>query len=347
MNTKKVSLNWKKEFIHYLLIFFLGGTFQELFLERGILDILSVRWSEILMNGFFWLFLWKGSEYLVLMIDRTGIGWVEQPTKRFVISLVATLTYVVIVVFCILFCFLVVFGDHASNEFINDLSWRWFLSAIIVTLIISIFLHGRAFLIEWRQTIIKAERFERESLKSKYESLKNQVNPHFLFNSLNALSSLVYDDQEKAVEFIRKLAQVYRYVLDKKDMELVSLNDELTFLKNYIFLQKIRFGENLRLELDVKSEEGMVPPIALQTLVENAIKHNVVSEKKPLTISIEVGKEICVVRNNIQEKLEKDSTGIGLSNLRSRYDFLSDRQIEIENSNNEFIVKVPILNLSQ
>ncbi len=169
------------------------------------------------------------------------------------------------------------------------------------------------------------------------------MNPHFLFNSLNALSSLVYEDQDKAVEFIRKLAQVYRYVLDKKEEEVVPIADEVSFLENFVFLQKIRFGDNLEFKLSLRNEVGYLPPLALQLLVENAIKHNVISDSHKLTVEVEIDQEYCVVSNNIKEKLAKDSTGIGLTNLRERYKYLSGKKIILLNNESKFEVKIPIL----
>ena len=217
--------------------------------------------------------------------------------------------------------------------------------ALLTTLAINVFMHGRAFLYSWRQAAIDVEKLKTEQVSTQYESLKNQVNPHFLFNSLNALSSLVYDDQAKAVEFIRKLSQVYRYVLDKKDEELVPLADEMDFTRNYIFLQKIRFGDNLEIEVGGEEVDLYVPPLAIQLLVENAIKHNVVSEQYPLKVSVTTDGNYCTIENNIKEKLEKDSTGIGLNNLKARYQYLSKEEIEITQANGVFRVSIPLLKL--
>ena len=209
-------------------------------------------------------------------------------------------------------------------------------------------MHGRGFLLSWRQTSIDMEKLKTEQVFTQFQSLKNQVNPHFLFNSLNALSSLVYEDQDKAVSFIRKLSKVYRYVLDKKDEELVKVEDELDFMENFIFLQQIRFGENLKVLIEKSNiRDGYLPPLALQLLVENAIKHNVISEKDPLSVSIKIEDTYCIISNSIKEKLHKDSTGIGLANLKARYEYLSKKKMEIENDGIEFIVKLPVLQLDK
>lgn len=341
----KEELNWKSEIIQYFLIFFGGGILQQFFLEGKIFDLDGLRLDRIFINGMFWLFLWKGNEYLVIVIDSTGISWREHPVKRLIYALFATVAYVMITVVVIYFIYIILILKLPIENFYNSMTVGTFLQPILITFGISGFMHGRAFLIEWRQALVAAEKYKNESLTAKYESLKNQVNPHFLFNSLNALSLLVYDDQAKAVEFIRKLSQVYRYVLDKKDLELVPLEAELGFLENYLFLQQIRFGDSLKLNLNIDSKEGMIPPVALQILLENAIKHNIVSESKPLTVEVEVKNFYCTVSNNIQEKLEKDSTGIGLDNLKSRYKFLSEKEVEILRENNLFIVKIPVLNM--
>jgi LytS/YehU family sensor histidine kinase len=218
------------------------------------------------------------------------------------------------------------------------------LSSLLITLVISLFMHGRAFLLHWRSTAIDAERLKKESIAARYESLKNQVNPHFLFNSFNALSNLVYEDQDKAVKFIKKLSEVYRYVLDTREKELVPLEEEKSFLDSYLFLQQIRFGNKLRMEVNLNGTRSMVAPLVLQMLVENAIKHNIVSEESPLTIKLYTESDYIVVENNLQKKmvLEEESAGIGLENICSRYAFLSDRKVEIIREN-KFMVKLPVI----
>jgi LytS/YehU family sensor histidine kinase len=195
-----------------------------------------------------------------------------------------------------------------------------------------------------RQATLDAEVLQKESAIAKYESLKNQVSPHFLFNSFNALTNLVYEDQDKAAKFIKQLSEVYRYVLDTREKEVVPLREERKFLDAYLFLQQIRFGDKLNLTIELDDLKCLVAPLVLQILVENAIKHNIVSEENPLQINIYAKDEFIVVENNLQQKsvIVNDSSGVGLDNIKKRYAFLSDRPVEILNDK-KFIVRIPIL----
>lgn len=203
-------------------------------------------------------------------------------------------------------------------------------------------------MLSWRQAAIESEKLKTERVSSQYESLKNQVNPHFLFNSLNALTALVYEDQDQAAKFIKKLADVYRYVLDNQQKEVVPLSEEIRFVEAYVFLQKIRFEENLQVTIQVPADtQAMVLPLSLQMLVENAIKHNIISDDEPLHIQVYLEEEeFIVVKNNLQLKTSHEySSGLGLKNIQSRYEYLSKKEISVLNSADEFIVKLPLLNL--
>lgn len=297
-------------------------------------------------SGLFYFGLWKGSEALVVLNDRI-YSWAENPIKRLFTSVLSVIVCTIFVVYTLDVVFDVFVFDKSFSKAISATQGTTLVSTTLINLGINTFMHGRGFLVEWRQISVDMEKLRTEQVSTQYQSLKNQVNPHFLFNSLNALTSLVYDDQAKAVEFIRKLSQVYRYVLDKKDEEVVPIADEIDFMENFIFLQKIRFGENLNFSVSKKTLKGYLPPLALQILVENAIKHNVVSEKDPLEIKIEVTDESCVISNSIKEKLDKDSTGIGLSNLKARYKYLTKKEMQVLNDGKQFIVKLPILELEK
>ena len=170
-----------------------------------------------------------------------------------------------------------------------------------------------------------------------------------MFNSLNALSSLVYKDQDQAVKFIKQLSEVYRYVLDTRDRELVSDEEEIKFLESYTFLQKIRFGDNLNIDVKLEDPRTSFPPLVLQMLIENAIKHNEISTDHPLTINIFNEDGYTVVQNNLRKKriMKEDSPGIGLANISSRYEFLSEKKVEIEELDGKFIVRLPVLPVSK
>ena len=169
---------------------------------------------------------------------------------------------------------------------------------------------------------------------------------NFLFNSLNTLSSLVYENQEKAEAFIRELSDVYRYILENRGKELVTLNEELAVAESYIYLVQLRFDKNLvvRLNIDDVHKPKQIAPLTLQLLIENAVKHNVISNRKPLEVKIYIEDEYLVVRNNLQPKVSNDySSQLGLKNIQSRYAFLTEKTMEVEQSETEFIVKIPLI----
>ena len=333
----------RKEVVESLLIFTVGALLQIIAFCQ-CWDNPRQAAIEGFHSGLSWMLLWKGSTYLVGLLNR-WVDWLKFPLRRLLASVLSVMMLVLAVTFFIHFTYEFTTTDTPVTDIILDYSLQQFYTVLIVTLLINIIMHGRGFLINWKQAAIDIERMKTEQLASQYESLKNQVNPHFLFNSLNALSSLVYDDQKAAVQFIRKLSEVYRYVLDKKDQEVVPVQDELAFVRSYIFLQQIRFGENLKLVIAGEEPAGFIPPLAIQILVENAIKHNVVSTAKPLEIHINYKRSDIEVSNVINLKKTKDSTGTGLANLKARYAFLSNIPVEISNQGGVFKVLLPILNL--
>jgi sensor histidine kinase YesM len=282
-----------------------------------------------------WIMLWKGNEYLGNFIS-SKISWVLYPLKRFAIGSLATVLYTVAVMYFLT----VIYEGSFSVEFGDGV----FIS-VVVTIAISLFMHAREFLMNWRKVSILAEQYERESVQARYETLKNQVNPHFLFNSLNALTNLIYEDEERALIFIDQLSQVYQYVINTQHKETVCLEEEKHFLESYLYLQQIRFGDKLRVNFSVDGVSGNIPPLALQMLIENAIKHNVISEDDPLTIAVYAEDSQIVVENNLQKRtsMGEDSSGLGLENIRKRYEMLSDKKIDVQETGNRFRVKIPLL----
>jgi sensor histidine kinase YesM len=292
-------------------------------------------WIMASFTSALWILLWKGNEYLGTFISMK-ISWIRLPVQRFLVGTAATILYSFLVMYL-----LTALYERTFRLEIGD----GVLISVFITLGISLFMHGREFLLNWRKAAIQAEQYQQESFRAKYESLKNQVSPHFLFNSLNALSNLVYEDEDKAARFIHELSEVYRYVNETQDRETVPLQEEIGFLKSYLYLQQIRFGEKLRLNLLLDESNGHVPPLALQMLIENAIKHNIISEDDPLTITLRREENYIFVENNLQKKtsLGEDSAGLGLENIRRRYEMLGNESMTVEEGERIFRVRLPLL----
>lgn len=240
--------------------------------------------------------------------------------------------------------------SYTDLEVCKDLSPKIYFENILfgntITLIVVILMEGNYFLQQWKQSLVFAEKIKQESIKSQYNSLKSQLDPHFLFNSLNVLSSLIRKDIDKAELFIDDFAKVYRYVLEVKNEMVVELTLELQFLQAYVNLQQIRFGNALELKitLDPSRLKNFVPPLALQELVNNAIKHNEVLQDKPLQIELYNEGLYLVVKNNLQQRKENlESTQLGIENLKKRYALLSENLPEFKIKDQFFIARIPIL----
>ena len=271
------------------------------------------------------------------------MSWTENPGKRFLFGLLSTLGYTLGSVYVLTTTFK--WLTDFNVEFTRDVLY----TTVPITFVISAFMHGKEFLENWRKAALDAEKLKKESAVARYESLKSQVNPHFLFNSLNALTNLVYEDQDKAAKFIKQLSEVYRYVLDTRETETVSIQEEIRFVKSYLFLQQIRFGDNLKVELNLDNASGNVAPLALQLLLENAIKHNIISQENPLYVKMIVENGFVWVENKLQRKsaMGENSSGMGLGNIRSRYAFLSNKEVLVKEDVEKFSVGLPIIEVEE
>lgn len=201
------------------------------------------------------------------------------------------------------------------------------------------------FYIIWRKAIEREQKLREENLKYKYQNLKSQVNPHFLFNSLNTLSEIVYEDAKMADKYIQKLSGIYRYILEHEEIDLVPLNREIEFVKQYFDIQKVRDNDRISLEIDFHDAHNfMVVPVSLQILIENALKHNSRSEEFPLKIRINMNNDNIVVSNNIRKKnLLENTSKTGLDNLKERVRLILNRDLVLQEDSSQFIVKLPIL----
>jgi hypothetical protein len=213
-------------------------------------------------------------------------------------------------------------------------------------MIVSLFFHAVYFYKKSQEKKVKEQTIIAGTASAQFESLKNQIDPHFLFNSLNVLSSLIEEHPENAQRFTTSLSKIYRYVLEQKDKELVPVSEELAFAKTYMNLLKMRFENSLFYEMPQEhvNVDDKVVPLSLQLLLENTVKHNIVSEQKPLHIRIKIVDQNLIIENDLQKKeVLGDRKGVGLQNIINRYGILTHRKVQIEETNNQFSVSLPIL----
>ncbi len=200
--------------------------------------------------------------------------------------------------------------------------------------------------VELKNTKIREEKLKKENVTTQLANLRNQISPHFLFNSLNTLVYLIDEDKEKSKEFVHKLSYIYKTVLDSSKKDLVSVGEEMEYIHAYTGLLKRRFGQNLMFNFDISSKDldKKIMPLSLQLGIENAVKHNVVSKKQPLFINIETVDGFLVIKNNLQKRtIRSKNTGLGLMNITNRYQLITNKQVLIDNSEDYFTLKLPLL----
>lgn len=290
------------------------------------------------------LLFWKGNEGIIRFLLRKS-SFLEHTTRKIIIHAALTFTYTLLVI--ILFYFYIWFilmHKHNFTGFYDHFKVGIFI-CMSINFIVTLFFYSYNFMKAWKESVLNEEQLKRESLTLQFESLKNQVNPHFLFNSLNILTSLIEKDAASSIAYVKHLSDIFRYVLDQNAREMVPVSTELQFIESYIYLHKIRFGESFRTSVEIKNMDFNIVPMTLQILIENAVKHNEISQEKPLTIEISDDKEYLSVKNNCQKRnYLPESKQIGLKSLQFQYGYLSNKNLEIINNGENFIVKVPKLN---
>jgi two-component system, LytTR family, sensor kinase len=286
--------------------------------------------------------LWLGCQGITMYLWRK-YPWEHFPIKHLIIEVLAIALWVLMVgLFFIALQTFLPLGPHGS---IVEVEWgsNYFIALLISLFITSIY-ESVFFYNQWKINFSKSVLLEKDNIEAKYETLKSQINPHFLFNSLNSLAQMV-DDNNQAVDYIQNLSEFLRYVLKSRDRELVLVRDEAAMLEKYLALQKSRFRANLNLRVNIPQSayHYALPPLVLQMLVENCIKHNVISKDKPLTIAVEVQNHYLAVENNLQPKIVETSTGQGLRNITDRYAFFTALPVNIVKSDTNFRVEIPLL----
>ena len=266
--------------------------------------------------------------------------------KRIVVNILLSFIVTVLIIFLLRVFEEVIVSGKSFKVYIANESPANFIVAIVITFIIIISFYLVHFYKAYKDNQVKEQKIIAGTASAKFESLKNQLDPHFLFNSLNVLSSLIEENPENAQKFTTSLSKIYRYVLEQRDKELVSVEEELQFAKTYMNLLKMRFENSITYELPEKfgNEEAKVVPLSLQLLLENCIKHNIVSESKPLHIKIAIEENQLTITNNLQKKeVLQDRKGVGLQNIVNRYAILTKRNVLVEENDNHFKVFLPIL----
>ncbi|MCE3260788.1 MAG: hypothetical protein K0S12_2429 [Bacteroidetes bacterium] len=288
--------------------------------------------------------VWEGNLWIDAFLDKK-YPWLRNPKKRILIHLPSSFLYSATAIYLsmLLFDYFVCTIPEAKQ---GNLVGLCIVIGLMITLTILAIEIGAQFFSQWKQSLVEVEKYKTESVQAQLQNLKNQVNPHFLFNNLSVLSSLVYKDADKAADFINQLSKVYRYLLDNRNTELITLEEELLFINSYTYLLKIRFDTNINFDIDVPKAhlQKMIPPMALQMLIENAIKHNEVSSKLPLTIVIRVEDDTLEVINNLQPRVVSEtSSGTGLKNIRDRYKYYTSKEVEVDLTEASFKVRIPLL----
>lgn len=307
-------------------------------------------WDPDLVTQFLFVMLYTillhlGNTGVFVVMDRI-FGNTGLSVKRLVAGFVSSFVVSIFIVFLLrIFEDVIIEGKTVPQFFAEEQIGNYYI-AMIITIVITFSLHLFHYYKKYQENRVKQQKIIAGTASAKFETLKNQIDPHFLFNSLNVLSSLIEENPESAQKFTTSLSKVYRYVLEQKDKELVSVEEELAFAKTYMNLLKMRFENSVFYELPqtISSLDARVVPLSLQLLLENTVKHNVVSQEQPLHIRIYEEGGYLVVQNDYQKKeVLQDRKGVGLQNIISRYAIISSRQVEIEQTEKYFTVKLPVL----
>ena len=302
-----------------------------------------------IFDSFIYSFVLTFGNTFVNNLLNKKYSWTEQTKLRTIYGVIAMIvTNALLIFFCNYVVFVVINGMTSEYFFSEKMNFtNWFI--LNIAFLISAILHAKGFMEELKKNTKKEvveQKLIAKSANAQFESLKNQLDPHFLFNSLNVLTALIDENPEQAQKFTTSMSKIYRYVLEQKDKEIVKVEDEIEFAKIYCNLLKTRFEDSVSFTFDVNPDDlqKLVVPLSLQLLLENCIKHNFATSSKPLNVRIFTeGKFLCVENNlQVREQL-KESAGIGLSNIVQRYALLTRDHVFIEKSEQTFKVKIPVL----
>ncbi len=304
----------------------------------------SQAWTHFLISSLYGLGLFLGMSYWNNYLGKRLI-WLINPWKSFWIAFISNIIAVILIVIIVKLIYLpFLFGCDIFCVF-KSLSFGEFIIPLTIGLLITAIFQAANFLHVWKKSLVETEKYKNAQLAAQYQTLNTQVNPHFLFNSLNVLSTLVKKDPDQAEKFIHQLSNVYRNILDVRNEELISVKQELETLKAYLFLIETRFGERIKMDIQIDpKEDEYLAPLSLQMLVENAVKHNAATLKNPLTIQIYAKDDFWWVKNNRKEMSEPvPGKGMGLENIRQRYQLATGKEIIIQDEADFYAVGLPVI----
>jgi two-component system LytT family sensor kinase len=323
------------------------------FSETGTILPITKSFSGIVLSLIIGNATGFSASYLNKLLDR-WFPWHSGFSGRFLLGYIAQVVCMSIVAGGLSVIFIEIFkpgifwkGLSTADE---DLTWKFF-----ILIVVSVFIYKVIYTIlfsykQYAVTQIETVQSERKQLELQFEALKSQLSPHYLFNSLNTISSLIYNDPQTAEQFIRRLALTYQYILSTQHKRHVSLSEELDFVQSYYYLLRIRFQQSLTLEVNLPKSimSSPIPPLTLQLLVENAVKHNTITPEKPLLIYISaVDNTQLKVTNTKNESIQSSASfRIGIENIRKRYEFFTAKKIEIKDEE-KFVVSLPVIRLKE
>jgi sensor histidine kinase YesM len=323
-------------YIVFLAIFYFNGR---------TLEFNGYFWRDLLEHMIYsWLIYLANALLIAYLMQRYGMKIFKG--NLLFLSLLGNISVSVLAIFFARLIIISVIQGMGILEFLRRESPQYYVNSLIIAVVISGIFYALYYYKHRQEYKVKEQKIIAGKAAAQFDALKNQLDPHFLFNSLNVLTSLIEEDQDAAQRFTTSLSKVYRYVLEQKNKELVPVDEEFAFARTYVRLLKMRFEDSIVFEIPEKSTnpEARIVPLSLQLLLENAVKHNVVTSARPLRITVKEEDGYVVVTNNLQPKqVVKRSIGVGLQNIRQRYGLLTERQVEIGEAGEYFRVALPIL----
>lgn len=282
------------------------------------------------------------NKYLAVYLNRV-ISWDKYPLRRLIHGVIWALVITVIIYFIINYFQYSILGGYSVNEYIEKISFSDFKFPIYILTVLLLSFYAFYFYKELQETKLKESKLQTENAKAKFNALKDQIDPHFLFNNLNVLYSIIDENPVNAKKFVKNLSDIYRYILEKKDSDIVTLESEMDFAKKYLALLKFRFEDSLIYTIETINLTKKIVPLASQILLENAIKHNKITDEEPLFIKIFAEENYLVIENSFNPLEQSKGTNLGLKSINGRCKYLMNKEILIEEDDKKYIVKVPII----